>query len=623
MFRAMERPASRQSQFARYWPWVLGVGGLLAVLGAKFRLINFFGSDVPFGDQWYGELTTTYAPYLDGTFTWTSWFTPHFEHRIVWTRLLDLGLLTANGSWDPRLQLVADSFILLTAVGVLLRHVLRELTVVPAAVVTGFIALFFGSQMLWENTLWGFQSQFYFLLLFSLVHVLETSTARPWSVAWWIGHAAGVANLFTMAGGPISAAALLGWLGWRRWRCREAQTGDVFTAVWNLALVVFGILLLPSDGIGRHGPTHPELGELFRRITDVFSWPAMDWRLGLLVWAPALLFLGRCVLWPAKRFGPKWLLPLTLLILVFCCSVTYARGGALASRYSDFYCVSVVVNLTCLLTWPASARFSRLKLALVWVATTFLVQWLWRGEVAAFTYTLQKDLVVRRQEGENIRRYLRTGDAQALGREASADIHLNSALNEVRRNPRQQAILPPSLQTPQTAPAAGGEGANAVRGFSEKNLPTLPGLPSECAAWGTFGVTGNDAKWTSALITARQPILVFYVAGELRPPATELKLRTADGQTVLPLQSEVRATEKWVRLNFANPDQPFQIVATDSSASASFAFSAPFELGRLSWLSAKVLRGWEVLAWAGWILVAAAALVPLIGGRSEETDSSA
>lgn len=610
----MQRPAPWH--LARYWPWVLGVGALLALFGAKFRLIQFFGSDVPFGDQWYGELTTTYAPFLDGTFTWQTLFSPHFEHRIVWTRLLDLALLAANGSWDPRLQLVADSFIILTAVAVLLRHVLRALTPLSAAVATGFIALFFGSQMLWENTLWGFQSQFYFLLLFSLVHVLETSAGRPWSPAWWIGNVAGLANLFTMAGGPISAVAALGHLAWRRWRCREAQPGDLFLAAWNLALIACGILLLPEAGIGRHGSPNPGIGELFRRICDVLSWPAMDWRFGLLVWAPALGFLIRCVLTPAKRFGPAWLMPLVLLALGFALSVSYARGGALASRYSDFYCVSVIANLICLLTWPVPARWSRLKLALLWVATLFLIQWLKSGEQAAYLFTLEKDVGHRREEGDSIRQYFRTANPRVLRGKGSFETQEIAALEAIRTTPRLQGIMPQSLQLPHPLAAANDDN---VRGFSSAGVPEIPGLPPDCPAWGSFRGNAADCRWTSAPLSTHQPFVVFYIAGELRPPATQLKLVTADGRAILPLQNEVRATEKWVRLNFQNPGEPFQVVAADSDASISLAFSAPFELGRFSRLSAKLLRGWDVLLWSGWLLFGIAALVPLVSERLGES----
>jgi hypothetical protein len=597
-----------QTNLTRFWPWALGLGALLATAGAKFRLINFYGSDVPFGDQWKGEVLTTYLPYLEGRFDWHAWFTPHFEHRIVWTRLLDVGLLEANGRWDPRLQMVADAMVFLGAVAVLLRHVIRSLPPLAAAAAAGFVVLLFGSDVLWENTLWGFQSQFYFLLLFSLVHVLETSTARPWSTGWWLGHAAGFANLFAMAGGVFSAAAVLGWLAWRRWRGGERHPGDLWVAGWNLSLLALGFLLLPSDGLQPHGQAHPALSELLHRFCDVLSWPALDWKLGLLVWAPALLFLFGQVVAPKKQSMPAWLLPLVLLILVFCIAVTYARGGALASRYSDFYSVGAFANLVCLLGWPAIGRQLNLKLVLLLLWSFMIIHCLWRDEQYAHFYTLEKDVITRQREGERIRQYLRTGDEKLLQSDVAFDSDQIATFQVVRANPRVQSILPLSLQEPR-APVEADD--HPGRGFAADWLPALPGLPAGFPARGSFGATDADARWTGTPQTARQPFLVFYVAGEIKPPLTALTLVAADGRIIAPLQSAVHAPDKWVRLNFSNPGQPFRIAARDADPAAAFAFSGPLELGPLSWLAPKMLGAWNVLLTIGWIVFASAVVVPL------------
>lgn len=603
----METPA--QTEHRRWWPWILVLGTLIVVAGAKFRLIAFFGSDIPFGDQWYGELTTTYAPYLRGQFGWRELFAPHFEHRIVWTRLLDLGLLELNGRWDPRLQLLVNVLLPLTAVAILLRHVVRDLAPLPAALAAGFIAFFFGSEALWENTLWGFQSQFYFLLIFSLVHVTETSTARPWSPAWWVGHAAGLANLFSMAGGALSAAAVLGWLAWRRWRCDERHAGDAFTAIWNLALVATSALLWPAMGIFRHGSAHPGPLEILYRICDVLSWPGMDWRLGLLVWAPAIGYLFRQLLSPARRFGPAWLLPVTLLALSFIAVVVYARGGALASRYSDFYALGVFANLICALAWPASGPRAKLKLVLALAWAFLLTNCLSRSEQKAYFYTLVPDLTTRQQEAERIRTFLRMGETAPMLARPAFDEHQMTAFELVRTTPALRDILPYSLQEPKAIVAAKDA---PPAGFSPEQLPAIPGLPPGMPAWGSYGSTVGEACWTSAPLTSRHSFLVFYVAGEIKPPLTSLTLLTADGRTVAPLKTEVHAAAKWVRVNFANPGQSFQIEARDANPTAAFAFAAPLEQSRLSWLVPKVVDSWIALQIAGWLLLAGAALVPLL-----------
>lgn len=597
------------SRLARWWPAALVAGALFALAGAKFKLIAYFGSDVPFGDQWLGELTTTYAPYLEGRFGWRELFAAHFEHRIVWGRLFDLGLLEANGRWDPRLQLLANVPIILAAVGLLLFRFVRDLPPLTAAVATGFSVLLFGSEILWENTLWGFQCSFSFLLFFSLAHVVLTSAARPWSPAWWLGHAAGLANLFSMAGGVLSAVAVLVWLGWRRWRCRERAPGAGFAAGWNVALVATSLLLWPSVGILRHGPARPSLLEIIHRALDVFSWPAMDWRVGLLMWAPALLFLLRLVFMPTRRFGPAWLMPVVLLMLFFCGAVVYARGGALASRYSDFYALGAFTNLVCALLWPAVGRLAKLKLFFVLLWIFLLITALVRREQNVYFYTLQKDIVTRQTEADRIRHFFRTGETVLLKAFPAFDGDQIFAFELVRDSPALQTIMPLSLR----APLAVAPAQNSLnRGFTSEQLPLLPGLPVAFPAWGSYDA-GLDAQWTSAPLTAHQPILVFYVAGEIKTPLTTLNLVTVDGRTVPPLKAEVRATEKWIRLNFANPGQSFQIQARDTDPAAAFAFSAPLEQTRASWLVPKILGSWSALQVAGWLLFIAGAAVPLMG----------
>src|SRR3954470_1086126 len=98
------------------WPVVLLVAVAAIVAGCKLRMISLYGSEVPFGDQWFGEAGALYLPYLQGNFHWQDFFTPHNEHRIFFTRALDLGLLIANRQWDSRLLLVVNAGVHLAAV---------------------------------------------------------------------------------------------------------------------------------------------------------------------------------------------------------------------------------------------------------------------------------------------------------------------------------------------------------------------------------------------------------------------------------------------------------------------------------------------------------------------------
>ena len=135
----------------------------LVVFSAKLLLIRDNPAPTPFYDQWDGEAAVIFVPYNQNSLGWPSMFGFHNEHRVFFSRLLALGLLTVNGGqWDPRLEQVANAAIhsltavLLTAIFWVAGGRRRLDLLVLVAALT--FALPFG----WENTLIGFQSAFYF-----------------------------------------------------------------------------------------------------------------------------------------------------------------------------------------------------------------------------------------------------------------------------------------------------------------------------------------------------------------------------------------------------------------------------------------------------------------------------
>ena len=65
----------------------------LVVLGSKLLFIQLFGSNLPFWDQWDAEGAGLFKPYLEGTLGPEHLFASHNEHRILFTRLLELAML--------------------------------------------------------------------------------------------------------------------------------------------------------------------------------------------------------------------------------------------------------------------------------------------------------------------------------------------------------------------------------------------------------------------------------------------------------------------------------------------------------------------------------------------------
>lgn len=601
---------------SRRSPLFLTLAVVLAVAGAKLELIHHFGSDVPFGDQWYGEVACTYAPWLKGEFGLMELFSAHNEHRIVFTRLLDLALLELNGQWDPRLQLAVNALLLLAGIAVLVRYAARQLTPVRQAILALVCMLFFGSAALWENTLNGFQSQFYFLLLFSLLHVLLTVDAQPLSITWWLGSAAGLCNLFTMAPGLLSAPAILGWLAWRRFRCDRRATRDIYTLGWNLALILIGWLLVPASSLADgHGPaTAAGLGDALRFI---LSWPVDPWPLGPVVWLPAMLFLAWNVFCKPSGTDQGWLLGLVLLALLFVLVTSVGRGG-LASRYADIFSLAVVANCLCLLLWPARGRG---RLALSVAGTLWLVvvlQGLWRQETVS-RQILHQEAALPSRRTDAIRRFLATGNDTILRQPDDLFTPLDiGVIQSIRASPPLLDLLPFSIRPPLDVHVIASTG-----GFSPKRVPVLPNAISALPAWGTWesADTTGTAEWKSAPLQSQGALLVFLVAGEVAPPFTELYLQTVDGSKIEPLQKSTAAPDLWRRVNFRNPGQPFQIIARDNSDRHWLAFSAPLENTYGSWLTGKILRNTKIgstLLFTGWTLLLGVSLTVLAAWFREE-----
>ena len=82
----------------------------LVALGAKLWTIQLWATNLPYWDQW-DEARLLFQPWLDGTLSWQNFFIPHNEHRIVFTRLLDLIEVQLNGQWDIYLQTVVNAVI--------------------------------------------------------------------------------------------------------------------------------------------------------------------------------------------------------------------------------------------------------------------------------------------------------------------------------------------------------------------------------------------------------------------------------------------------------------------------------------------------------------------------------
>src|SRR5262249_34206516 len=150
-------------------------------------LIARLGSPTPYWDQWVGEAMGVYLPYLSDRLTFDQLVAFHSEHRLLLTRAAWLALLVLNGTWDPILQMLVAAVVPVAAIAVLLNALGRILQLERLILLLGFALFFCAVPFGWDNALAGFQIQFYFLLLLSVLSLLLLSRAEAWSPQWLIG----------------------------------------------------------------------------------------------------------------------------------------------------------------------------------------------------------------------------------------------------------------------------------------------------------------------------------------------------------------------------------------------------------------------------------------------------
>jgi hypothetical protein len=149
---------------AAFWPPIIAFSIVLVV---RWIFIGKFGVDVPYWDQW-GDEVKLYTAFLNGNLNMGFLFSSHNEHRIVITRLFNLALFWLNGGWNPLLGMYAQAVIPSLTVAFIVHSFIAQSK--RYSILSYILTLIvFASPIVHENLLWGFQSQFFFQVLFSML----------------------------------------------------------------------------------------------------------------------------------------------------------------------------------------------------------------------------------------------------------------------------------------------------------------------------------------------------------------------------------------------------------------------------------------------------------------------
>jgi hypothetical protein len=456
------------------------------VLVAQLALVAVAGTDIPFHDQWDAEARTFYPAWRDGTWRLADLFRAHNEHRIAWTHALNLALFSANGQWDPLLQLVAGAFLRAAGAAGLVWMVARGIKAGAHLWAAAAVGLAFLPHLAWHNALWGFQSQVYFSLLFSLGALAWLGPPQPSFRRQLAGLALGGAGLLAMGAAALVPVAVLGLIGLRMIERRRLDATR-WREAWP-ALVLLGAGLWLRVDVPEHAALKAQgAGEFLAAAGRVLSWPHGNGMIAALLLNGPLLWIvtARILRRRTAARGEDFVVLVGGWSAAIGLATAWVRGGSgelvagLPSRYVDFIVLLPLANGWCavVLAREAVARGmgSARLVAGAWGAFLFIG---WLGLSAE----VMRGLVLPRARDREapvrlMRAFQTSGDAKVFAGQPKLLVpHPNlESVRAVLADPRMRGALPPSLQ-PEKPPGPLSRGVRAVLG-QRQNRSKDPALP--------------------------------------------------------------------------------------------------------------------------------------------------
>jgi len=589
-----------------HFGWMLSI--FLIGLGAKLFLILKCGTPLPFWDQWYGEAEFLYAPYFEGRLSLPLLLRAHNEHRILFTRIYDLILLLLNGQWDNQLQMVANAFFhsaILAGFGGLLARLIGK-AIWPFIWLPLVLALVL--PFAWENTLWGFQSQFYFLLLFSLLTIWLLGLSKPLSAKWWLGVMVAVGSLFTTASGFLASDAVVALILLDLLKHRKNWRRNFPTLAFCLAITTAGFMLKKDVPIHHVLQAH-SVGDFIISLGNNLAWP---W-IVLPVYAPCNLFPLILLGWIYLKSnedqmpGERLVLGIGFWVSAQAAAAAYGRGagGSLPYwRYMDSSSFIMIANCAAigllLIRYRVRLRPARLWYSgfLLWAISCLAGLGLLSNH--AWQIDIPESKLVQQMQLKTTRAFLATDDPGVLLNKPGVYILMPANVtNEVAllRNPHIRSLLPACVRAPLKVVFQN----DGPEHSSSNCAPAIKNQPSE-PVWGFCPAPNStSARRLESLPVQKSalPFLEFPVAGELGGPGLSLDLVELPTGRKISVTQDTSAGGRWISAYARAPKGEFKIVARDENPAGWFAFRQPRELGRLSYWAIQILRAWKYFLAAG------------------------
>jgi uncharacterized membrane protein len=594
--------------------WLEYLALFLVVVGARLWLVSLYGSPVPIMDQWDGEGASLFKPWIEGTLRISDLFQPHNEHRILLSRLLALGLLGLNGQWDAQLEMAVNALLcgamaVLIAVALvkLFGHNLRTLILL---VVGLWSALPYGH----ENTLWAFESSFYFLLFFSLLAIWGLALYPLFSWPWWAGVAGLVLACLSMASGFFATLVLLGLSAVRLIKRRTLSRDSMILIALCCAVAAVAVYYRTTV------PAHAAIRASSLRVWVNFfgcclAWPFCTTSAAcLIMYLPAGLLVARYLSKHPTALCDTWegqaeaLIGVSAWVILQAAAMAYLRGGGTipppVSRYMDILALGALANLLAILLLVkelpngTAARQVGIVFATCWITAlgagaVFISQ----SELASRGARTQSLYAIE----ENVRAYVATGDRKHLEGNPPPTIPYPRAsrLAMLLDDPTIRSILPAVVRAPLRVGKASDTGNAFV---PDGYAPPVHNWSYE-QGWGSYSAQGVAARGSmqSQSITTRLHYLQFEITGYMRKGLSLVlqSEKTGKKARVIPTNRE---DKNWRLAYVAVPGENIRILAEDDNAEEWFGFREPRELARFSYYADIFTRRGKSICFSGAIL---------------------
>lgn len=362
-------PLSNPDQGRSQVIWLLFAAAVVVIARALF--VYKYGRDIPFWDQWDAEAWSLYRPWLLGELKTGDLFAPHNEHRITTTRLWSLLIFESNArEWSPKLEMYWNVGLCGFLAWVSTKFLTASLSTTRVKFFLVATVFFWSGPFAWENTLSGFQAQFYWMAIFSLTAVYFGVMSDKWlQISFSLILC--VFGFFSLSGGAMAPATIVAARVFRSLLSRRINKRDLFILMIFSASAFIMVVSTPEVP-GHAGLRAQSIHHLFLSLWNGLSWPLTPLS-GLWVW-----FLPWCILISLlflRSLAETSLIKADIVIVAIggwaiaqILALAYGRSEwLLSSRYMDIYVIGLLANVAAMLRAADLVRPVINKLLWVWL----------------------------------------------------------------------------------------------------------------------------------------------------------------------------------------------------------------------------------------------------------------